>query len=102
MRALFYTRLERGKVASTDERETNLAEALQIGARAHGDELEIRIASGPRLGCMRSTRAISYAYAASKAAIGFAPRRRWASLGYTLTRDISASGRRTNGSTTGA
>ena len=45
MRALFYTRTERGVKVESDWRETNLAEALQKGAGVHGDELEIRIAS---------------------------------------------------------
>jgi hypothetical protein len=44
VKAVFWTRLERGRVEESDWRETNLAEALQSGAHAKGDEVEIRIA----------------------------------------------------------
>lgn len=44
MKAIFFTREEEGVVAKNDERETDLAKALQSGARVHGDEVEIRLA----------------------------------------------------------
>lgn len=46
MKAIFYTRHEVGVVGSTDERETDLAGHLKAGARARGDDVEIRIAKG--------------------------------------------------------
>jgi hypothetical protein len=44
MKAVFWTRHEEGVVAKNDERETDLAKALQVGASVHGDEVEIRLA----------------------------------------------------------
>lgn len=43
MKAIFWTRHEVGHVAESDWRETNLAKAIKNGARAHGDEVEIRV-----------------------------------------------------------
>ena len=42
MKAIFWTRQEVGHVDKSDWRETNLAKAIQNGARIHGDEVEIR------------------------------------------------------------
>lgn len=42
MKAIFWTRSEEGVVARSDWRETNLAKAIQNGARLCGDEVEIR------------------------------------------------------------
>lgn len=42
MKAIFWTRHERGVLAQSDWRETNLAQAIQSGAKACGDEVEIR------------------------------------------------------------
>lgn len=44
MKAIFWTRHEEGVVAKNDERETDLAKALQSGAKICGDEVEIRLA----------------------------------------------------------
>jgi len=41
MRVIFWTRQEVGTRVESDWRETNLAKAIQNGARAHGDEVEI-------------------------------------------------------------
>lgn len=46
VKAIFWTRQEVGHVGDTDERETDLAEHLKAGGRAHGDNVEIRIAKG--------------------------------------------------------
>lgn len=43
MKAIFWTRQEVGHLIQSDWRETNLARALQNGAKAHGDEIEIRV-----------------------------------------------------------
>jgi hypothetical protein len=52
MKAIFWTRQEVGHVEQSDWRETNLAKAIQNGARIHGDEveiLEVADASGPKV-----------------------------------------------------
>jgi hypothetical protein len=46
LKAIFWTRHEIGRVEESDYRETNLAHALQAGARAHGDDVEVRVAPG--------------------------------------------------------
>jgi len=42
MKAIFWTRQEVGHLDKSDWRETNLAKAIQSGARLYGDEVEIR------------------------------------------------------------
>jgi hypothetical protein len=42
MKAIFWTRQEVGHLDKSDWRETNLARAIQAGAKIHGDEVEIR------------------------------------------------------------
>lgn len=42
MKAIFWTRQEVGHLHQSDWRETNLAKAIQNGARLHGDEVEIK------------------------------------------------------------
>jgi hypothetical protein len=42
LKAIFWTRQEVGHLEQSDWRETNLAKAIQNGARLHGDEVEIR------------------------------------------------------------
>lgn len=42
MKAIFWTRHEVGHIPQSDWRETNLARAVQEGAKLHGDEVEIR------------------------------------------------------------
>ena len=41
MKAIFWTRHEVGKIERSDWRETNLARAVQAGAKVHGDTVEI-------------------------------------------------------------
>jgi hypothetical protein len=41
LKAIFWTRQEIGHLPQSDWRETNLAKAIQNGARVHGDEVEI-------------------------------------------------------------